>query len=281
MSVLTNNAGLDRATHLRNDLQAVSDLLHAPDSRVLRVHQGRFAWDTDTRDSLAESETFFLGLDPQGTAYFARNLRLAEGSENYSLREIEWPDLERAIATHAVALVNWHESHPRCPRCGSATKSILAGAARRCVVDGSEHHPRSDPAVIVLVRDQEDRVLLGRQSTWPQRRFSAFAGFVEPGETLEACVHRELHEECGIEVDTLVYLGSQPWPFPASLMVAFTATAIDPLVARPDGDEITEIAWFTRDQLQEAFLREEVLLPPTFSIARRMIENWYGAELHR
>lgn len=272
------NFGLDRAAHLRADGLALGALLMEPSTRILRVFDGRFAWD----DKLPETTNlFFLGLDENNTAYFASHRAHANPDEAYSLRENDWSDSERAIATQAVALTNWHAAHPRCPRCGGVTEPILAGAARRCLEDGSEHHPRSDPAVICLVIDRDDRLLLGRQSIWPAKRFSAFAGFVEPGESLEACVHRELLEECGVEVQTLEYLGSQAWPFPASLMVAFRALAINPLQARADGSEIEEIKWFTKDGLREAYLCEEVLLPPRISIARGMIELWYGAELHR
>ncbi len=272
------NFGLDRAAHLRADGLALDTLLMESSTRVLRVYDGRFAWD-QTPPNI--SDLFFLGLDETKTAYFAIHREHANIDETYSLRENDWSELERAIATHAVALTNWHGAHPRCPRCGGATEPILAGAARRCLEDGSEHHPRSDPAVICLVVDRDDRLLLGRQSVWPERRFSAFAGFVEPGESLEACVHRELLEECGVEVQTPEYLGSQAWPFPASLMVAFRALAINPLQAKADGTEIEEIKWFTKDELRKAYLREEVLLPPRISIARQMIELWYGAELHR
>lgn len=272
------NFGLDRAAHLRADRRALDVLMTKPSTRILRVYDGRFAWDQTVAES---SGLFFLGLDDGGTAYFASYREHNDVDETFSLRENDWPDLEQAIATHAVALTNWHAAHPHCPRCGGVTEPILAGAARRCLDDGSEHHPRSDPAVIVLVFDSADRLLLGRQTVWPARKFSAFAGFVEPGESLEACVHRELLEECGVEIETPEYLGSQAWPFPASLMVAFQAIAKNPLQARADGVEIEEIRWFTRDELREAYLREEVLLPPRISIARRMIEHWYGAELHR
>ena len=278
MSVLTMNFNFDRAAHLRTDQSALNALLALPSTRVLRVHDGRFAWDLT---SPRPSGLFFLGLDATNIAHFANHGEHANLEATFTLRENNWSDLERAIATHAVALTNWHAAHPRCPLCGGVTEPILAGAARRCLEDGSDHHPRSDPAVISLVCDRDNRLLLGRQRVWPAKRFSAFAGFVEPGESLEACLHRELFEECGVEIETPQYLGSQAWPFPASLMVAFCALAKNPLQARADGTEIEEIRWFTRDELGEAYLLEEVLLPPRISIARRMIEHWYGAELHR
>ncbi len=118
---------------------------------------------------------------------------------------------------------------------------------RVCDVDKSEHHPRTDPAIIVLVKDKDDRLLLGRQGTWPEKRFSNFAGFVEPGESFEQCVLREVAEECGVLVESVKYLASQPWPFPASIMIAFEAVTSDPSKAKADGEEIVEICWlFTR-----------------------------------
>jgi NAD+ diphosphatase len=277
LNTVIHSYAFDRATHLRTDKGALDALLAKPSTRILRVYDGRFAWCKDLTDS---QELFFLGFDSEKIAYFARHREL-QTSGTFSLRENDWSDTDREIAAHAVALTNWHASHPRCPRCGGQTESILSGAVRRCLTDGSEHHPRSDPAVISLVCDRDDRLLLGRQSGWPEKRFSAFAGFVEPGESLEACLRREVLEECGIEIETPEYLGSQPWPFPASLMLAFRAVAKNPSEAKADGDEIAEIKWFTRDELRDAFVREEVLLPPRISIARRMIEHWYGAELHR
>lgn len=278
MSALTMNFDFDRAAHLRTDRSALEALLAVSSTRVLRVHEGRFAWELT---SPLPAGLFFLGLDADRIAYFANPAEHTNHEATFALRENNWSDLERAIATYAVALTNWHATHPRCPRCGALTEPILAGAARRCLEDGSDQHPRSDPAVISLVCDNDNRLLLGRQRVWPPKRFSAFAGFVEPGESLEACLHRELLEECGVEIETPEYLGSQAWPFPASLMVAFCSVAKNPLEARADGDEIKEIKWFTRDELRSAYLREEVLLPPRISIARRMIEHWYGAELHR
>ena len=121
-----------------------------------------------------------------------------------------------------------------------------AGHTRRCVVDGSEHYPRTDPAVIMLVVDDDDRLLLGRQTSWPEGRFSTLAGFVEPGESLEAAVRREVFEEAGVEVGDVTYLGSQPWPFPSSLMLGFTAQARTTEVHRNDG-ELAEARWYTRD----------------------------------
>jgi NAD+ diphosphatase len=157
---------------------------------------------------------------------------------------------------------------------------IAAGGwVRQCPADSSEHYPRTDPAVIMLVRDEFDRALLGHQSIWPDAMFSTLAGFVEPGETAEAAVRREVLEESGIVIgsdpDDVVYLGSQPWPFPSSLMLGYHARAASSDVT-VDGVELSEARWFSRDELRVACTEGSVRIPPPISIARRLIERWYG-----
>jgi len=189
-------------------------------------------------------------------------------------------DADASLATEAVALANWHERHPRCPRCGGATHPVQAGWARRCEVDDSLHFPRTDPAVIVLVTDDDDRVLLGSNALWEPGRFSLLAGFVEPGESLEAAVVREIGEEAGIAVDRVEYRASQPWPFPASIMLGFTARVAAGAhagEARPDGEEILELRWFGRDDLAAA--TDDLVLPGPASIARWLLEQWYGGPI--
>jgi NAD+ diphosphatase len=189
-------------------------------------------------------------------------------------------DTDAGALTEAVALEHWHATHRRCGRCGSATRPAAAGHERVCIADGSTHHPRHDPAVIMTVTDPADRLLLGHQGRWPEGRFSAFAGFVEPGESLEQAVERELLEEAGVTVRHAEYLCSQPWPFPASLMLAFHAVT-DDTEAVPDGGEITETRWFTREGLRAAVARGEVTVPPRVSVARRLVERWLGGPLHQ
>ena len=278
---------IDRAGHLRTDplkmeqlwheakiLVVVVDRVHATDSGLI-FHK--------SAEISGVGERYFLGLNTaDGTSYFAWHTNEAVYGEDElrSLRQIgaEIDDEEAGLAVHAVALANWHASHQFCARCGAATKSDLGGAVRVCEVDASQHHPRTDPAVIVLVKDEQDRLLLGRQHSWAPGRFSNFAGFVEPGESFEQCVLREVEEESGLVVHSVHYLGSQPWPFPASIMIAYEATASDISKARPDGEEIVEIRWFAREGLKDAVASGDISLPPKISVSRRMIEYWYGAQ---
>ena len=189
-------------------------------------------------------------------------------------------DRDAGLFTEALALANWHEAAPFCPRCGSTTTVVQAGWARRCDREGNLLFPRTDPAVIVLVTDDDDRVLLGSNALWEQYRFSLLAGFVEPGESLEAAVVREVGEEAGVHVDRVAYRGSQPWPLPASLMLGFTARVADgaaPSSAAPDGVEILQLRWFSRAELAEA--AGEIALPGGTSIASWLLERWYGGPI--
>ena len=188
-------------------------------------------------------------------------------------------DRDAGLFTHAVALANWHATHTHCPRCGTPTVTVAAGHAQRCPADGSEHFPRVDPAVIMLVTDPDDRCLLARNRRWPERRVSILAGFVEPGESAEQAVAREVGEETGITVARVRYVGSQPWPMPQSLMLGFRASAAGDLEIQVDDEEIAEAHWFSRDELRSALASREILLPPPVSIAHRLIESWYGEEL--
>jgi NAD+ diphosphatase len=198
----------------------------------------------------------------------------------------ELTPLDAALLTTAVALLTWHDRARFCARDGSPTRTTKAGWARECAAAKHEEFPRTDPAIICLVHDGADQVLLARQGTWPAGRFSVLAGFVEAGESLEACVAREIAEEVGVDVRGVSYLGSQPWPFPRSLMLGFHAVA-DP--AQPlclDGTEIAEARWLRREDLTVALRRGdwglpgergELLLPGRASIARIMIESWVAA----
>ncbi len=189
-------------------------------------------------------------------------------------------DRDAGLFTEALGIANWLETSAFCPRCGSPATIEQAGWARRCDREDVLLFPRTDPAVIVLVTDDDDRILLGSNALWEQHRFSLLAGFVEPGESLEAAVVREVGEEAGIAVDRVEYAGSQPWPFPASLMLGFTARVAGGSVAEtatPDGVEILELRWFSRADLVSAM--PEVSLPGDISIARWLLERWYGGPI--
>lgn len=289
-------ATLDRAAHRRSDEPWLADRWSDPATRVLLVDRGLapvergperpelhlVAPDRVPRSSTVERA--LLGVDDDGVAYFVarpdHGMLAPVGTEWAGLREVgaELDDRDAGLLTAAVALDNWHDAHPRCARCGTPTEPASGGWVRRCPQDGSQHFPRTDPAVIVLVRDSDDRALLGRQTRWPPGWFSTLAGFVEPGESAEAAVRREVAEESGVAVGEVAYLGSQPWPFPSSLMLGYHAWATDTRV-QVDGEEIAEARWFGRDELRAACADGEVVLPPAVSIARRLVERWYGAAL--
>ena len=290
-------AAIDRAGENRLAPAKLSELWET--GRILHLASGKFLTNGEsnslaflTKDEItklqstgefASGEKLFLGISEE-VGYFAwcadaiDSEALAVKLEYKTLREIGdgLIDLEMGLAIHAQALSNWHHTHPHCARCGDTTTSAQGGSLRVCDKDGSEHYPRTDPAVIVLVKDKDDRVLLGRQSVWPEHRFSCFAGFVEPGESFEQCVIREVGEEAGVLVSDISYLGSQPWPFPASIMIAFQATTLHPELAKPDITEIEEIRWLSRIEMRDAVADGSLLLPPGMSVARKMIESWYG-----
>jgi NAD+ diphosphatase len=270
-------AEVDRAAHLRSDLTYLNSAW--AQASVLLFSDEKFATEKDqllftsgqSLGSYQDQSDYFLGV-----RHLTSDHRLS--NEFKTLREVGafLSARDIGLAVHAQGLANWHKKHPRCAICGEKTVVVLAGAVRRCPADQSEHYPRTDSAIIVLVKDDQDRVLLGRQKVWPKNRFSTFAGFVEPGESFENCVTREVMEEAGVKLKEINYLGSQPWPFPASLMIAFEAITTTPELARPDGEEIEEIRWFTRDEMKSAIAEKTLILPLEISVARQMIKAWYG-----
>ena len=278
-------AEVDRAAHLRSDLTYLNSAW--AQASVLLFSDEKFATEKDqllftagqSLGTYLDQSDYFLGVK-DSKPFFVRHLtsdhRLS--NEFKTLREVGafLSARDIGLAVHAQGLANWHKKHPRCAICGEKTVVVLAGAVRRCPADQSEHYPRTDSAIIVLVKDDQDRVLLGRQKVWPKNRFSTFAGFVEPGESFENCVTREVMEEAGVKLKEINYLGSQPWPFPASLMIAFEAITTTPELARPDGEEIEEIRWFTRDEMKSAIAEKSLILPLEISVARQMIKAWYG-----
>ncbi len=200
-------------------------------------------------------------------------------------------DLDASLLVSAVALQQWHARHTYCPMCGAPTVETKAGWTRTCTVDGSEHFPRTDPAVIMLIHDGAGLALLGRGQQWGPGRFSTLAGFVEPGESLEAAVAREVFEEVGVGVRDVRYLASQPWPFPASLMLGFVAQLDGDSSITLDPAEMAEAAWFDRDQVRQAAdwtddlegepdpVRRLRAIPPHFSISRYLIDRWLADDL--
>lgn len=185
---------------------------------------------------------------------------------------------QTALFVEASAITNWHATHTHCPRCGSPTEVEAGGWVRRCPADSSEHYPRTDPAIIVTVVGPDGRLLLGGGGAPDASNYSTLAGFVEPGESLEQAVVREIHEEVGVRVAACQYLGSQSWPFPASLMLGFTAVTED-AEATPDGVEVTRARWFSREELQDAVLTGEITISSRLSIARSLIEHWFGGRI--
>ena len=297
-----NLSPIDRGSDLRTDAAKLEQLwkkaqiIQLVDARLSATNDALTFIDaravSELSDSFVEGERFFLGISrDHEQPYFAWrttwiNQPIDDGSGDFekdkyqgfkTLREVggnlDAEDL--TLAMHAVGLANWHENHTHCSKCGAQTVSNLGGSVRVCVEDSTQHHPRTDPAVIVLVRDADDRILLGHQPIWPEKRFSTFAGFVETGESFEECVSREVFEEAGIYPSQVKYITSQPWPFPASIMIAFEAFAERPQDARPDGQEITAVRWLSRDEMKQTVASGEILLPPGISVARRMIESWY------
>jgi NAD+ diphosphatase len=284
---------VDRLTHKRNDKQWLDAAWAGPRTRVLVVSDGRtLVREHDGQVTLVfvppsqapPGTRFLLGQDADGVVYFGVAGQLPEASDGVraaSLRAVgaSLPDRDAGLFTHAVALANWHVTHTHCPQDGTPTIPDPGGHSTRCPTDGSEHFPRTDPAVIMLITDPDDRCLLARNAAWPGRRMSILAGFVEPGESAEQAVIREVAEETAIKVTNVRYVGSQPWPMPRSLMLGFRADAPAGQEITVDRTEITEARWFSREELRAAVQSRQLGLPPPVSIARRILESWYGGPI--
>jgi NAD+ diphosphatase len=299
--LLLCRGGPDRAAHRRDEPGLVARLLRDPATRVLALRADRVlvARPTDPGDgsvglvfrapSTADTGllTVFLGQGPSDAGGQAAYLGVVEaptegdpdaGWQNLRAVGALLSDLDASLVVTLLAVANWHRGHTHCSRCGAPTEPGAAGWVRRCTRDGSEHFPRTDPSVIMSVVDDDGRLLLGRGVTWPDNQYSVLAGFVEPGESLEAAVAREVLEESGIVVTDVGYLGSQPWPFPSSLMLGFTARAVTTTITH-DPTELAEVRWVTRQEYVEMLQSGAIRVPGSISIARRLIERWLGADV--
>ena len=313
MGIVFTGERLDRAAERRTDPAWVAEQIASPNARAVLAGDAGIHVTDEPRlallplAALDAPEPLLLGLDATGPVFAvdangtarsapppvsAADQRWtakgaiaahgdgsadhATGTRAIGLRDAAatLPHADGGLAAHAAALVNWHRRHRHCSVCGAPTAVADGGIVRRCERCGTDHHPRTDPVVIMLVTDG-DRVLLGRQPTWPPGRYSALAGFVEPGESLEEAVAREVREEAGVEVGPPEYVASQPWPFPSSLMLGFTAPWISGEPRRID-EELEDVRWFSRDDVAAALEDREGPLgvPPRFAIARRLLETW-------
>jgi NAD+ diphosphatase len=271
-------APLDRAPLERRRPNWLAARRSDPSARSLVLSE-RGLWIEDGHLVLVppKGDSVFLGLSGE-RPLFAQDAGGAEPRRGRpaGLREAatELPAEEAALAAYAGSLLAWHRRHRFCANCGKPTQHADGGHERHCDGCDAHHFPRTDPVVIVRVVDGE-RLLLGRQASWPEGRFSVLAGFVEPGETLEQAVRREVREESSVEVGEVGYVASQPWPFPSSLMIGFHAVANGGAEPRPRDGELSEVRWFGRAEVEAAAAGSAgVRLPPPYSISRRLIDGW-------
>jgi len=278
---------VDRRTTDRADEAALDRAWTDPSTRLLSINRaGRILFrdgalvSRATASAVRPADAFYLGHDGRGH-WFAEVVDVHDDPQARDDRAIglragaeQLEPADVALFVHAFALLNWHESHRFCPRCGAPTVSTQGGHVRVCTRDGSQHFPRTDPAVIMLITDPAgQQALLGRKPTWSPGQFSCLAGFVEPGESAEHAVVRETREETAVDVSGVRYVASQPWPFPASLMLGYRAVA-DPTQPVDVGhDELAAARWFSRQEIADA-VAAGTMLPGAVSIARFMIEAW-------
>jgi NAD+ diphosphatase len=282
-----SRAGVDRDAATRDDPAALAGAWAS--AEVLVVGEGgRVRVDEDgdrprlvllPSDRAPDGDRLYLGRDDRGPVFAVAGPVRGRALDLRVLGPL-LDDRDAGLLVHAVGLVNWHAAHPRCSRCGAPTEVVRGGSVRRCSTDGSEHFPRTDPAVIVLVHDGADRCVLGRQPSWPPGRYSTLAGFVEPGESAELAVVREVREEAGLDVREVTYVDSQPWPFPSSLMLGYTARCDADAVPTTGDDELDDVRWFTRDEVAAAGTwgaGPGLQLPGEVSIARHLVDGWMAA----
>ena len=278
---------LDRADALRHDPEGLARAIGDWRSRLLVLDgytpavtdDGRLAWTT-LADLPDGAELVLLGLE--GTrAHFAALLPgMVEGSvlpmRSPALMAVLASRREGEAATYAAArsVLDWHARHGFCAKCGHATALFRAGWGRKCPACATEHFPRTDP-VVIMIAEHDGRALLGRQPSWPAGRYSALAGFLEPGESIEEAVAREIHEEAGVRVRDVRYVASQPWPFPSQLMIACIGTAEDDALTI-DTHELEDAIWVSRDVVRQVLAGGEgpFIAPPPYAIAHTLLETW-------
>ena len=280
-------ARLDRADQMRTNEAAFAAAIADPRATCLTLDgidfvpgaSGGLLWEP--LDPSDERALMLLGIDDAGAPRFVREAAAGTRVDARSRTVMRWLPLlsaeEAALYGGARSLVDWHARHRFCAVCGSPTDLFRGGWGRRCGSCNAEHFPRVDPVVIMLA-EFEDRVLVGRQGGFPPGFFSALAGFVEPGESLEEAVARELFEEAGIHVSDVSYVASQPWPFPSSLMIGCRAVAKDPALTL-DTTEIEAAMWVDRAEVRAALASDmgaPFLAPPSLAIARYLLEDWAG-----
>ncbi len=283
----------DRVGERRTDAAWLAETWADPATRIVPILGTWFPVDEAREtvrwsgsEGLPDGQRIFLGTRDD-VAHFALVLPRPEGTDEPTGDDGVWTSFRDVVATlrepdagflvHAIALAEWHATHRFCPRDGSRLTVSDAGHVLRCEAHRHQQFPRTDPAVIMMVTDG-DRALLGRQAAWPEGRYSTLAGFVDPGESLEEAVVREVREETGVHVTDATYFGNQPWPFPQSLMVGFFARATSTEIC-VDGAEIADARWFTREQMREEAEAGTLVLPGGISISRSLVEAWYGGPL--
>ena len=292
---------LDRATHLRLDDAWISERLEDPATRIVPVWQTKSLVTNDPKphavtlgapragDILEKADSLVLLGEDNGRTYFAAGIESEEDASITRLISLgQFKDLravgalledrDATLLVYSRAITYWHRRHRFCGVCGGPTRSASAGHIRVCTNPGcaQEHFPRTDPAIIVITASGKD-CLLGRQPTWPPHMYSTIAGFVEPGESAESAVVREVFEETGVRVHTVRYHSSQPWPFPCSIMLGFIAEATKSVVSI-DGRELENARWFSRDEIKVGLKNKTLRLPGPVSIAYRLIEHWFDPE---
>ena len=271
----------------RTDEQWLAEQWADPRTRVLVLAGGRFPLSDDgttvrwsAPDEAPEGERLLLG-EREGVIHFVVLPRRFRAPDDWGMLRTVGPRLspvDAGLVVQAQALAEWHRAHRFCSHCGGGLLVSGGGYVLRCESCDRQHFPRTDPAVIMLVTDGDDRCLLGRQPSWPAGRFSTLAGFVDPGESLEQAVAREVLEEAGVQVEEVTYFGNQPWPFPSSLMVAFFARAVTTEIV-VDDDELESARWFSRDEVRAETEAGTLALPGGISISRSLVEAWYGGPL--